>query len=115
MLNGGSMVTQEKLKGFAELLKGVRISKRMSQEKLADVLELSQTTISALECAQLAPSRDILQKLSTFFTDHSDQFYFEAGYLPPDLSEALIESQITWAPIRKFISKIKEKENESNQ
>lgn len=57
---------------FAQRLRELRIEKDLSQKELADVLDISNRTISMYETGNSEPNVDILVKLSKFFEVTSD-------------------------------------------
>jgi transcriptional regulator with XRE-family HTH domain len=52
------------LGAFAQRLRGLRQQKGYSQQKLADIANVEQSTIKRIELVQLAPTLDLLISLS---------------------------------------------------
>ncbi|WP_180754478.1 helix-turn-helix domain-containing protein [Hymenobacter sp. DG01] len=52
------------VKAFAERLRYLRRQKGYSQQKLADIANLEQSTIKRIELAQLSPTLDVLISIS---------------------------------------------------
>jgi len=57
---------------FAENLKNLRLSKKMSQIQLAQLLEVNRRTISAWENKVSQPSFEMLAKLCEIFDESFD-------------------------------------------
>lgn len=61
------MAEQEKRSYFAKKLKELRLSRRMTQQQLADQMELSRACIANYESSKREPSYTLVLKLSDFF------------------------------------------------
>jgi len=78
---------------FSAILKCLRKSKRLSQTELADMLNVSKSTISMYELGNREPSFDMLQQIATQFgvsidyllgkeTDNTQDIFTVAGISP---------------------------------
>ena len=57
---------------FGERLKNLRLSKKMKQEELASVLNISKSAVGMYERNEREPSYEILEKISTYFDKSVD-------------------------------------------
>ena len=57
---------------FGLRLKELRESRNLSQNKLAEMLEVDRTTISSYECDRIAPSALIVKKVALHFNVTAD-------------------------------------------
>jgi transcriptional regulator with XRE-family HTH domain len=60
------------MSSFGERLKGLRISKKMKQEDLAGVLNISKSAVGMYERNEREPSYEILEKISNYFNESTD-------------------------------------------
>ena len=60
---------------FGKRLKTWRKQRKLTQEKLAEAIDISVHSISAIERGINFPSSDTLEKLSTFFGIPKSEFY----------------------------------------
>ena len=61
---------------FGENLKRMRISRGMSQDDLASVLEVSQKTISSWETNRTEPNMGIVQQIADYFNVTTDEMIY---------------------------------------
>lgn len=52
---------------FGQKLRNLRIQRNMSQQKLADELDISQSAIAAYETGEREPSFAVIQKIADYF------------------------------------------------
>lgn len=60
---------------FAQRLKELRINAKMTQKRLANKLNVTETTISKYECEQAFPSFEGMRSISTIFNVSMDYLY----------------------------------------
>lgn len=65
-------MSDKKLEIIGERIKELRAEKKMSQEKLGQLLSVSQDTVSLWENSKSIPSADIIIKLSEIFAVSCD-------------------------------------------
>lgn len=60
---------------FAQRLKELRTNAKMTQKRLANKLNVTETTISKYECEQAYPSFEGMRSISTIFNVSMDYLY----------------------------------------
>lgn len=60
---------------FAQRLKELRINAKMTQKKLANKLNVTETTVSKYECEQAYPSFEGMRSISMIFNVSMDYLY----------------------------------------
>ncbi len=77
---------------FAENLKKIRKQRGLTQEKLAELVNVAPRHISFIETARSFPSSDLLEKLSKVLnTDYSDLFEFKKEMTREEIIENILE------------------------
>jgi len=82
---------------FPEILKKLRLQKRISQDELGQAVGLTKSTISLYETGKRQPDNSTLLKLADFF-DVSIDYLLGRDFYPKnlDLSMVLKESKVTY-------------------
>lgn len=64
---------------FGDHIRELRLRKLLSQEKLAQICNVSKDTISSLEQGRRKPSRNLCEKLGQALEDDGETLFFEAN------------------------------------
>jgi len=72
---------------FAEKIRFIRTSKKMTQEEFSELLNCSQQTINVWEQAKSIPSAPMLVKIADTFNVTTDWLLGRIGILPPSLTK----------------------------
>lgn len=71
------MFTEDEIKkNFGTIVRDLRISKKLTQEKLAEFIDVQTQTISAIESGKSFISCEVLTKLANFFEVTPSIFFF---------------------------------------
>ena len=72
---------------FAEKIRFIRTSRKMTQEEFSELLNCSQQTINVWEQAKSIPSAPMLVKIADTFNVTTDWLLGRIGILPPSLTK----------------------------
>lgn len=110
ILTGGCM--RHDLKECGKRIQQFRQEMNLSQEELAEKLNVSQNTIAKIECGLRRPSIDFLIELSMFFNTSMNYLVF--GVHPEDMEKEAAKKEIDAAieKIDQTIEKLLEKKEE---
>lgn len=100
------------LKECGKRIQQFRKEMHLSQEELAEKLNVSQNTIAKIECVLRRPSIDFLIELSMFF--NTSMTYLLMGIYPEDIEKKAAKREIDEAieEINQTIEKLLEKKEE---
>ena len=77
---------------FAKKLKSIRKSRKLTQEQLAELVDVDFRYISFLENARSFPSCDLLEKITKALNiSYADLFIFEENLSREEIKKQLIE------------------------
>ena len=72
--NGNILTDFKEVEQMLTMLKNLRREKRMTQEKLARVFHISQTSVSKYETGEAVPNLEMAVKMADFFGVSIDDF-----------------------------------------
>ena len=76
--------------GIEQIIRNIRVKQRISQEALAELVDVSRQTISKWETGLVCPSADNLAKLSKAFGVPVDAFLRD-DWIPPEPEVQVVE------------------------
>jgi transcriptional regulator with XRE-family HTH domain len=77
------------MKAFGNKLKQLRKKKKLTQNELAEVLDLDQSSISYYERGKKVPEIQTLEKIASFFNVSIDDLWTTGEYSDPVVAESI--------------------------
>ena len=79
---------------FGDMLKSLRVEKKISQRKLAELVGIDFTYISKIECGTEAPpAESTIINIAKYLGEDSDKMLLAAKKIPSDFQKIIMENK----------------------